>query len=467
MLFSSTVFLFIFLPLVLLIHFVLPREQKNIFLLIASLFFYSWGEHEYVLIMIGSILFNYLISTLYNKTNKGLIIAMGIILNVLLLLHFKYFNFLFSSIQDFGFFLDYRAKEIHLPIGISFFTFQSISYLMDIRKEKAMIQDNLLDLGLYISLFPQLIAGPIIRYKDVYEQINVRTLNSQKTFEGINRFTRGLAKKVLLANPMGYIADEIFLSQTDTMPAPLAWLGIIAYTFQIYFDFSGYSDMAIGIGKMLGFDFLENFNYPYISKSIKEFWRRWHISLSSWFRDYLYIPLGGNRNGTVSMYKNLIIVFLVTGFWHGANWTFIVWGIYHGFFLICERIFLAKFLTKIPRVLQHIYCILVVMIGWVFFKAETLGGAIEYLGSMFCLTEGSDYKNLMLLTPYAIFILLSCLLFSTPIRILFNRIVTDPLTKKSRTLVFITHSIFILSLFSLSLFEVASSSYNPFIYFRF
>jgi len=467
MLFSTSTFLFIFLPFVLLLHLLLPYKLKNLFLLIASLFFYAWGENLYVLVMVFSILFNYTISHIYRSTNKKSIITVGIIINILVLINFKYFNFLFENIQSLGYFLDYRAKLIHLPIGISFFTFQSISYLMDIRKEKSMIQSNLLDLGLYISLFPQLIAGPIIRYKDVYKQINKRILDSEKFYYGITRFIRGLAKKVILANPMGLIADQIFASNLDTMPISIAWLGIIAYTFQIYFDFSGYSDMAIGIGKMLGFDFLENFDYPYISRSIKEFWRRWHISLSSWFRDYLYIPMGGNRYGTLSTYKNLIIVFVVTGFWHGASWTFLIWGLFHGFFLICERIFLGKVLTKVFRPIQHFYCILVFVIGWVFFKADSLIDAISYLKSMFGLASGSDFENLLLLTPYSIFILIICFILSTPIRSYLSNHLFKHSKAKLKTQLFIINCITLIALYFLSLLEIASSSYNPFIYFRF
>ncbi|WP_235856346.1 MBOAT family O-acyltransferase [Flagellimonas oceanensis] len=338
-----------------------------------------------------------------------------------------------------------------------------MSYLIDVYYEKVRPQKNLVSLGLYISMFPQLIAGPIVRYIDVEKQIRKkRKFNFEQFSEGIKRFIVGLFKKVVIANQMGFVADFVF-DGTGYAGAPSYWLGIVCYAFQIYFDFSGYSDMAIGLGKMFGFDFLENFNLPYISRSIKEFWRRWHISLSSWFRDYLYIPLGGNRKGLARTYINLLIVFFITGLWHGASWSFIVWGLYHGFFLILERLGLEKLLTKTPRLFRHAYTMLVVLFGWVFFRAETLSSGLSYIGSMFSLNNNYN-EVFQYMNPYFMFVLFLAILLSTNVKTYLLRKIGHE--KTTTILSYIKHPFYIL-LFVFSLFELATNSYNPFIYFRF
>ena len=479
MVFSSTIFLFIFLPIILIVNFLLDQKMRNYFLLLVSLFFYAWGEGFLVTLMITSICINYLFGLLIGYTNqvnrdssKKIALGIGIAINLGLLAYFKYFNFFLDNIQGIGLFPSLSNSPIHLPIGISFFTFQSISYLIDIYREEVEVQKNPFNLGLYISLFPQLIAGPIVRYHDVANQIKERTITQDKFVSGILRFIRGLAKKLLLANSMGIIADNAFAVSAGELPALVAWIGIICYSLQIYFDFSGYSDMAIGLGKMLGFDFLENFNYPYISKSIQEFWRRWHISLSSWFRDYLYIPLGGSRVSEWKIYRNLFLVFLTTGFWHGASWNFIVWGLFHGFFLIIERLGFGKILTKLPNFIGHFYALFVAIIGWVFFRANDLTHAMEYLGAMFCLSNGVDYMPLLSFGNYTVFMFCLALIFSTPIRLWAQTKIESYLNRLPNLNLatnFYKVGIYSLAiaLFFVSVLEIATNSYNPFIYFRF
>lgn len=479
MVFSSTVFLFIFLPFVLIVNYLLGKELRNYFLLLVSLFFYSWGEGFLVMLMVTSICINYLCGLLvdhYKQKEKAgatkWVLGIGITINLLFLLYFKYFNFFVDNIQGVGLFSSLSNVPIHLPIGISFFTFQSISYLIDIYRDEAEVQKNPFHLGLYISLFPQLVAGPIVRYQDVATQISKRILSQEKFVEGIFRFIRGLAKKLILANSLGIIADNAFAVSSGDLPTMVAWVGIICYSLQIYFDFSGYSDMAIGLGKMLGFDFLENFNYPYISKSIQEFWRRWHISLSTWFRDYLYIPLGGSRIANWKIYRNLFIVFLVTGFWHGASWNFIVWGLFHGFFLIIERVGFGKVLKSLPNFIGHFYALFVAIIGWVFFKANDLPHAMEYLGAMFGFSNGYDYMPLLSFSNYTLVVFILAVIFSTPIRRVLHERVEGYLERLSNpvlatNLYRIGAYSFTLSLLFASILEIATSSYNPFIYFRF
>jgi len=472
MVFSSTVFLFIFLPLVLIVNYLLKQEYRNFFLLLASLVFYAWGEGILVLLMLFSIGTNYLaglgISYFLEKNSKAVKIVLGvaIAINIGLLFYYKYANFLVEIAQEVGFYLDYDHKNILLPIGISFFTFQGVSYLIDVYRKETEVQANLFHLGLYISFFPQLIAGPIVRYHDIAEEIKERTTGVPLFTEGIIRFLRGLAKKVIIANSAALIADQVFSLPGAEVSVISAWLGIICYTIQIYFDFSGYSDMAIGLGKMLGFNFKENFNYPYISKSIQEFWRRWHISLSTWFRDYLYIPLGGNRKGLSRTYVNLIIVFFITGLWHGASWNFIFWGLFHGLFLILER---SKVLNTVnwPKFLQHLYVLVVVIIGWVFFRAETMTEAFAYLGSMFGLTNGDNVTALIYVSPYSITIIVLAMIFSMPLRGWVNKLLNKSQSRIFRKVKVIGIYFFYLALFLLSIVELAQSSYNPFIYFRF
>jgi alginate O-acetyltransferase complex protein AlgI len=370
--FSSPIFLFAFLPIVLLVYYLTPKVFKNISLLIASLLFYAWGEVFYIAVMIMSIISNYFIGILISNSQQQdkptctpkFYLAIGIVINVGLLISFKYANFItdnFNIILEEFHISAIDLQVIHLPLGISFFTSQAISYIVDVYKKEFKAQSNIYNLALYISLFPQLIAGPIVRYHDVAKQITGREHSLELFANGAARFIIGLSKKMLIANPLGEVADNIFILSGNDLTMPLAWIGVVAYSLQIYFDFSGYSDMAIGLGRMFGFKFLENFNYPYISKSLREFWRRWHISLSTWFRDYIYIPLGGNRVSTVRVYMNLFIVFLLTGVWHGASWNFVAWGLFHGIFLAAEHAGFSKILSKIWRALQHLYLIFIVL----------------------------------------------------------------------------------------------------------
>ena len=343
MVFSSLIFLFLFLPVVLVCYYLSGNRFRNYILLGASLFFYAWGEPRYIYLMLFSIVINYFIGLkmdISSKSNKKLLLLISIIFNLSLLIIFKYADFLFG------------IKGIRLPLGISFYTFQIMSYVIDVYRKDAEVQRNIFDLALYVSLFPQLVAGPIVRYQTVVEQISIREYSLDKFADGVNRFVLGLSKKVILANQLALVADGVFIKNVANLSIVESWIGIVCYTFQIYFDFSGYSDMAIGLGKMFGFDFLENFDYPYISQSVSEFWRRWHISLGSWFRDYVYIPLGGNRVSKFRLYMNVLVVWCLTGLWHGANWTFVVWGLYYGVFLILEKAFLEKALKKLPKILR-------------------------------------------------------------------------------------------------------------------
>lgn len=471
MVFSSTIFLFLFLPAVLLLNFLLKRQYRNFFLLIASLFFYAWGEGILVLLMLFSIGTNFIagLGISYFLESKirisKVILGIAIAINLGLLLYYKYANFLVEIVKEMGFYLEYDHKNILLPIGISFFTFQGISYLVDVYRKETKVQNNLFHLGLYISFFPQLIAGPIVRYHDIAEEIKERKTTIKLFTEGTIRFIRGLAKKVLIANNAALIADQVFSFPSEEISTLSGWLGILCYTIQIYFDFSGYSDMAIGLGKMLGFNFKENFNYPYISKSMQEFWKRWHISLSTWFRDYLYIPLGGNRRGVKRTYLNLFIVFFITGLWHGASWSFIFWGLFHGLFLILER---SKVLNtpKWPVFFQHLYVLLVVIVGWVFFRAENIQQAFDYLLSMMGVMDGNNVTALVYVNYYSLTMIVLAIIFSMPARIYFNGLIT-----KSPNYGKLTYSggsyLFHLGLLLFSIMELAQSSYNPFIYFRF
>lgn len=380
MVFSSTLFLFLFLPVVLLGSFIPWRRFQNLWLLGASLFFYAWGGPSYIFILLASLVVNYLagLGMHHFKKQEKAVLVSAVVVNLGLLVVFKYANFITENLNQLLVAWDVspiKHEEIPLPIGISFFTFQAMSYLIDLYRRETKVQKNFFDLALYISLFPQLIAGPIVRYHDIAVQLRRRVRSAAKYVAGIERFVIGLAKKVLLANTFAAVADDVFNSPLEQIDTAMAVVGTVAYTFQIYFDFAGYSDMAIGLGRMFGFEFKENFNFPYIAKSIQEFWRRWHISLSTWFRDYLYIPLGGSRVNNTRLYVNLFIVFLCTGFWHGASWNFIIWGLFHGFFLVLERLWLGKWLGKLGPFVSKFYVLVVVMTGWIFFRAETLDSA--------------------------------------------------------------------------------------------
>lgn len=461
MVFSSELFLFAFLPVTLIVYYIIPSrfiQVKNGWLLIMSMLFYAWGEPKNVLLMIVSILMNYIFGLLlekYDKKNvRQFVLFLSVLFNLGMLFFFKYL----------GFFTNYRF-QVALPIGISFFTFQIMSYTIDVYRRNVPVQTNVFKLGLYISLFPQLIAGPIVRYIDVAEQIDKRSYDISKIFFGVSRFSIGLAKKVVISNTVAALVDQIFELDPTLIASSTAWLGAVAYALQIYFDFSGYSDMAIGIGHMLGFDFIENFDYPYISGTVQEFWRRWHISLSSWFKDYLYIPLGGNRKGKVRTYVNLLIVFAATGFWHGASLNFLIWGLFHGLFLVIERIGFSKLLSKIPKFIGRIYTLLVVLVGWVLFRAENMTVAWQYICSMFNFARWGWVQAVSQLSGMTIIILLIGIVFSTPI-----------LPKLSKAIVSkqggvmadtVIRGIGAALLLFVSILCLAGSGYNPFIYFRF
>ncbi|MCL1896661.1 MAG: MBOAT family protein [Clostridiales bacterium] len=474
MLFSSSIFLFLFLPVVIIGYRLVPKGGRIYFLMAASLFFYAWGEPKYILVMLLSIAVNYSFGRLIHgsagstssagkaRAPGRLLLFTAVACNLLILFYFKYMDFVLdSSNRLFGTAFPYH--DIVMPIGISFFTFQGMSYVIDLYLKKVRVQRNPALTAFYISFFPQLIAGPIVRYNHIEAQLYERDDSFDKFVAGAKRFIIGLSKKVIIANTVGYVADQVFSGPAIENTAATAWLGIICYTFQIFFDFSGYSDMAIGLGKMFGFDFLENFNLPYISKTITEFWRRWHISLSSWFRDYVYIPLGGNRRGNV--YINLLIVFLVTGFWHGASFNFIVWGLWHGLFLVIERTLGLREAKKGAFVpFRHALTLLIVVIGWVFFRAEGLREAASYLGIMFGAVqpENVGFTVSYYISNKAVIALVIAIIASMPVAKtkLFETISSGAAWKYASPAL-------LLALFFVSIVFVVSSSYNPFIYFRF
>ncbi len=468
MLFSSAIFLFLFLPLVLLVYYVLPKKIKNTFLLLVSLAFYTFGEKELVLIILASTIVDFFAGLIIEKGYKKTGLFLSVFVNLSFLIYFKYATFLFENYNQFLDILGIVSAKISnlpniiLPLGISFYTFQTMSYTIDVYRGNVKANRNFIDFATYVTLFPQLIAGPIVRYKDIEKQLINRKTTINKFSEGVERFIIGLAKKMIIANNLAFLADTIFNTPIEFTSSYVAWIGIIAYAFQIYYDFSGYSDMAIGLGKMFGFEFLENFKYPYLAKSIKDFWRRWHISLSTWFRDYLYISLGGNRKGKTRTYINLIIVFFITGLWHGASWNFIIWGLLHGLFLILERLGLDKLLQKLGKPISHIYTILIVLIAWVFFRAETVSQALLYIKQMFALKTIPNVAFInFYLTKEVLFAFLLAIVFSFPIYIKIN--------DKFRNNLYFSYlkPISLLLIFIISVMYVAIDSYNPFIYFRF
>lgn len=482
MVFSSIIFLFLFLPITLVLHLVAGTRLRNTVLLAVSLLFYAWGEGVYVLLMMGSILLNWLFGILIagagTERKKKVLLAAIVVFNLLPLFYFKYSFFVLENLVRLFSFLhishSLAPAPLHLPIGISFFTFQALSFVIDVYRGIVVPQRNPLTVGLYIALFPQLIAGPIVRYHDIARELTKRSVRLEDFAVGVERFVYGLGKKVLLANPMGAMADRVFALGLDQLSPAAAWLGIICYTLQIYFDFSGYSDMAIGLGRMFGFHFLENFNYPYISRSIREFWRRWHISLSNWFRDYLYVPLGGNRKGAARTGCNLLIVFLLCGFWHGASWNFIIWGLWHGTFLVLERGRVGSLLERSPAWGRHLYVLLVVINAWVFFRAETLSQAIGYLGAMYGLNGAAGMHPYVAITLDAEFYLtltmalvLSCPVFPALSRYL-QRLDEEFHGRHALAIVVPAGKLFVLSFLLLfSTMNLATGAYNPFIYFRF
>jgi alginate O-acetyltransferase complex protein AlgI len=456
-----------FLPLSLVSYYISGKKIKNYILLLASLFFYAWGGMNYLKVLIISILINYIFGLLVDKTidKKHLrmfFLILGIILNLALLFYYKYYDFFLENINTI-FNMNLELKKIVLPIGISFFTFQGMSYIIDIYRNDGKVNKNIFSVALYISLFPQLVAGPIIKYKAVDEQIRNRKESIDYFSYGINRFVIGLGKKIIISDMLGAISDNIFLlANSSGIDMITAWIGAICYTLQIYFDFSGYSDMAIGLGHLFGFKFPENFNYPYISRSITEFWRRWHISLSTWFKEYLYIPLGGNRRGNV--YFNLVVVFLVTGLWHGASWNFVIWGLWHGLFMIIERLIRDKaWYKKIPLIIKIFITLFIVIIGWVLFKATTLKEGLRYLSIMFGLVNFSNitFEFTYFISRKFILLIIIGIIASTPIpKNIFNRY-------KGIKAFELIKTILIILLFIVSIIFMVNSTYSPFIYFQF
>ena len=468
MLFSSIVFLFSFLPAVMILYYLLPVRFRNVILLLASLVFYAWGEPVYLFLMLLSILFNYfsgldIARNLQDKRAAKRSLVFNLIINLAVLGFFKYEGFVLDTLNGIlPVHISYHA--LPLPIGISFYTFQILSYIIDVYRGNVKVQTNLPNFALYVTMFPQLIAGPIVQYADVDEQLASREVSWTKFGEGSMYFIRGLAKKVLLANTSGMIFTEVSGLAKGNIAVMTAWLGAFAYMFQIYFDFSGYSDMAIGLGKMFGFEFNMNFNYPYVSKSITEFWRRWHISLSSWFRDYVYIPLGGNRVSKIKHIRNLLIVWFLTGLWHGAAWNFVGWGLYYGVILIIEKYLLSPVLDRLPDVVRHIYSIVLVVIGWVLFFSSSFGQAADYIRVMFGAgAHGfADRESMYLLTSNLILWLI--LIFgSTPlVHFRYEHMLR---TKKWNTT--IINSVVYAALFIVCIAYLVTETYNPFLYFRF
>lgn len=465
MVFSSQIFLFFFLPITIIgCLFCRKIQNKNIWLLFVSILFYAYGAREVVLVLLFSAFLNWSLALLVTRTEsrkgKRAILVADILLNLSYLFYYKYFNFAYDNASIF-FDLPEQVKRIALPIGISFFTFQALSYFIDVYRNENLVQKNILNVALYITFFPQLIAGPIVRYSTIADQIKERKVSAEDFNYGVTRFVYGLGKKVLIANLMGTMVDEIYAMDPSGMSVATAWLASIGYTLQIFFDFSGYSDMAIGLGRMFGFHFLENFNYPYISKSVTEFWRRWHISLSSWFRDYIYIPLGGNRLGLKRQVLNLSIVWICTGVWHGANWTFILWGVIYGVFVITEKIIeIDK--RNVPPIIGHIYTLFIVNGLWVLFRADDMHMAGGMLGAMFGLGSGPVWDST------AAFYLLENLT-----TLILAVIVSIPIAKKLgeqpklEKFFEIGRPIFVLIVLLLSISFIVKGSYNPFIYFNF
>jgi alginate O-acetyltransferase complex protein AlgI len=468
MVFSSLLFLFIFLPIVILVYFISPRKYRNLILFISSLIFYAWGEPVYILAMLFSSLVDYTHGILiekyrYKKVIPKIVLISSIVINLSLLGFFKYYDFFIIEINSI-FNTSFRVFNLPLPIGISFYTFQTMSYTIDVYRGKFPAQKNIINFGTYVSLFSQLIAGPIVLYENIATELKYRKESIDSFAEGVVRFVIGLGKKVLIANNIGLLWDEVQRLQFTELTVITAWLGISAFAFQIYFDFSGYSDMAIGLSKMFGFKFPENFNYPYISKSITEFWRRWHMSLGGWFREYVYIPLGGNRCSTIKIYRNLFIVWFLTGLWHGASWNYVLWGLYFGFIIALEKAILLKYLNRLPSVVGHFYALLIILISWVFFSIEDLSKGFNYLKAMFGLLKIDmlNSQGVYFLYNYGIVFLIA-ILASTPIPFKFM----EKLKNKFKKAYYVTTISAVAAIMFLSTAYLVDASYNPFLYFRF
>jgi len=474
MVFSSILFMFRFLPVVLLLYFIAPKPVRNTILFIASLIFYAWGEPVYVVIMLFSTLVDFSHGRMvYKHKQKGemkkarLWVASSMVINLALLCFFKYADFIITNLNLIPG-VEIPLLNLALPIGISFYTFQTMSYTVDVYRGDALPQKNIISFGAYVALFPQLIAGPIVAYNTVAEQLEGRRENPDDFAAGVMRFMTGVGKKVLLANNIGLLWDMISVRGAHEVPVLMAWLGITAYAFQIYFDFSGYSDMAIGLGRMFGFRFLENFDYPYISRSITEFWRRWHMSLGSWFRSYVYIPLGGNRQGLKKQIRNIAVVWLLTGIWHGASWNFLLWGVYFGVFLILEKFLWLDFLKK-HKIFSHVYTLVIVWVGWALFAFDDMGRVVQYVKAMFGLS-GAGFVNgetLYLLISYAVMLVI-LILASTPYpKLLAGKIMIRLEGKKLQPVSNVLQLAFVAVVFIISTAYLVDATYNPFLYFRF
>ncbi len=473
MTFASIPFLFYFLPCFLALYFALP--VKNLVFLLGSLIFYAWGEPIFVLLLLASITMNHLLARVLCKNRTMALLSLGVLANLAGLGVFKYANFLSQALLDFGTLvgvdLGYAPLQLHLPLGISFYTFQAISFLVDIYRRDAEAPDRWLDTALFISMFPQLIAGPIVRFRTVAQQIQHRAHDLDRFASGVSQFTRGLAQKILLANAFGQTADAVFGAELAHLGPGAAWLGLGCYMLQIYFDFAGYSNMALGLGRMMGFDFPENFNFPYVSKSITEFWRRWHISLSSWFREYVYIPMGGNRHGTARTYFNLSAIFLLCGFWHGAEWNYIIWGGFHGVFLVIERSPLGRFISGMPTLLRHGYFVFVLLMSWVIFRNPTLGDAAVYYGAL--VGQGSGAVGLIdvyapqlaLLVPLGIAVSVWPLVAESRLAAWIAQHRSAGLARRVPRAFY--QPAWVAALLIVCAADLATGSYNPFIYFRF
>lgn len=464
MVFSSLVFMFAYLPITLLAYYLVPRQGRNIFLFIINLIFYGWGEPKLVLLMVFNIFFNYIGGWLVDKyradaKKKKLFLILTCVLDIGILAVFKYTGMITETLNMLPF-LNIPELQISLPIGISFYTFQTMSYVIDVYRDDAPVSKNFINFGTYVALFPQLIAGPIVRYRDVAEQLVNRRETLEMFTKGVKLFMVGLAKKVIIANTMGTLTTNIFAT-TDENGVVGTWVGMIAYTFQIYFDFSGYSDMACGLGNMMGFEFLKNFNYPYIAKSITDFWRRWHISLSTWFKEYVYIPLGGNRKGVKRQILNLLIVWGLTGLWHGAAYNFVLWGLYYGLLLILEKFVLKKFLDRLPSFVQHIYTLFIIIIGWGLFYFTDVGQLGEFMVDLFNFGNricGDQAFNLII-SNLPMFIIAA--VASTPLAtMLYTRF-------EHRRFMWIPETLYCMGVLAVSTASLVNQSYNPFLYFRF
>ncbi len=466
MVFSSVVFLYIFLPIMLLIYFVVPKKLKNAVMILASLIFFAWGEIRYIFIMLLLAVMDFWcgknIDKFYDdKKKKRVYLLIDVCVNLLILFFFKYADFIITNINNLTH-LNIPLLNIPLPIGVSFNTFQSLSYIIDVYRGNVKCEKSFYNYLTYTTLFPQIIAGPIVRYETVDEELETKNISLDNFSKGMRRFIIGLGKKVLIANNIGMLWNILETGNYSELSMLLSWIGICAFALQIYFDFSGYSDMAIGLAWIFGMDFDENFNYPYISKSITEFWRRWHMTLGSWFRDYIYIPLGGNRKGLLKQIRNILIVWFLTGAWHGASWNFILWGVYFGIVLIIEKIFLLKILEKLPKVFRHIYSILLILVSWVIFAFEDLSKVFEYIKVMFTSDIIYNQESLYYLKNY-LFIIVVGILCSLPIW----KILKEKIDKKENKWLDILTSFGYLAIFLLSTASLVTDSFNPFLYFRF